>query len=127
MLRPRIDGEADRRTAEPQRIVDAARHRLIARGRPAIRRIDLEDGRQLPRETVRPRLDHAERRGIGRHPRIERELVVIMRIVGVGIDRTTARRAVFETLIDRQDEGSEERRGGKAWESAWRYRWLSEL
>src|SRR3546814_2780916 len=62
MLRPRIDGEADRRTSEPQRIVDAARHRLIARGRPAIRRIDLEDGRQLPRETVRPRLDHAERR-----------------------------------------------------------------
>src|SRR3546814_21077013 len=99
MLRPRIDGEADRRTAEPPGIVDAYRHRLIARGRPAIRRIDLEDGRQWPRETVRPRLDHAERPGIGRNPRIERELVVIMRIVVVGIDRKTARRAVFEPLI----------------------------
>src|SRR3546814_12367644 len=68
MLRPRIDGEADRRTAEPQRIVEAARHRLNAGGRPALRRLDLEVGRPLPRQPVRHRLDQAAPPRTGRTP-----------------------------------------------------------
>ena len=85
VVRAGIDGEADRRAAEAQRVVDPAGHRLVLARRPAVRAVDLEDGRDLAGEGVRARLEHAERRGIGVEPGVDRELVVIMGIVGGGL------------------------------------------
>ena len=49
-------------------------------------------------------LEHAERRRIGVEPGLDRELIVVMRVVGRRIGRKAARRAMLEALIDRQDD-----------------------
>ena len=53
---------------------------------------------------TRTGLNHAERRGIGRQTSINGELEVIMRVIGIGIDRKATGRAVFEPLINRQND-----------------------
>src|SRR5262249_30585761 len=54
-------------------------------------------------EAGAPRLKHAEHGGIGREPGFDRQLEVIVRIIGRRIDGEAARRTVLESLVDRQD------------------------
>src|SRR3546814_2946468 len=56
----RIDGEADCRAAESQRVIDACGHGLVDGGRPAVRRIHLENGRNLAGKGVGARLGSEE-------------------------------------------------------------------
>ena len=74
-----------------------ARARLFAR-------VHLEDGRDRAGEGRGAGLDEAERRGIGREPGIDRELEMVMRVIGRRVGREAARRPVLEALIDRQDD-----------------------
>ena len=93
------------RTSEaPQRIFDAAGHGLIDRSRPRIRGIDLEDRRNLAGELISARFEHAERRRVSGEAGVDRELVMIVRIISGRIDREAAGGAVFEALIHRQDD-----------------------
>ena len=103
-VRAGIDGEADRRATEAQRVADAGGHRLVDAGRPAVRAVDLEDRRDLAGEGVGARLERSQGRGVGGQAGVDRDLIVIVRIVGGGIDRERARGSVFEALVDRQDD-----------------------
>src|SRR3546814_7289732 len=62
---------------------------LVRARRPGIGRIDLQDRRNLAGEGVRARLQHAERRGIGRKAGVDRELIVVMRIIGRSEEHTS--------------------------------------
>ena len=60
--------------------------------------------------------DHAERGGVGVQPGLDRELVVVVRIIGRRVGREAARGSVLEALIDRQDHdlaGAAELAGGQ--------------
>ena len=103
-VRTRVDGEANRRATEPQRIIDRAGDGLVDARRPAVRAVGLEDCRDLPGKGIGARFDHAERCRIGRQAGIDGELIMIMRIIGRRVGRKAARRAMFETLVDRQDD-----------------------
>src|SRR3546814_1066040 len=72
--------------------------------RSAALRIHLGVGRDLARKGVGARLQRPERRRIGGKAGVDRKLIVIVRVIGRRIDREAARRAVLETLIDRQDD-----------------------
>ena len=99
----RIDGEADRRAAEPQRIGDAAGDRLVLGGGQAVAAVHLQDGRDGAGIGGGAGLDHAERRGIGVQPGLDRQLEMVVRVIGGGVGREAAGRAVLEALVDRQD------------------------
>src|SRR5206468_6417574 len=98
----RVDGEADRAAPQTERIVDAAGDRgaRIAAAGEAVGVVELQDERDLARELRRPRLQEAERRRVGVAARRERQLEVVARVVGGGIGREGARRAVLEALVD---------------------------
>src|SRR5881392_2207772 len=55
-------------------------------------------------EAVGAGLDHPERRGIGGEAGIERELEMIMRVIGRRVGAEAAHRAVREAMVDRQDD-----------------------
>jgi hypothetical protein len=62
-IRAGIDGEADRRAAQPERVVDAGGDGLVLAGAARHQRIGavgLEDGGDLPGEGVGAGLDHAQ-------------------------------------------------------------------
>ena len=71
--------------------------------RQAVGVVELEDQRDLPGKGAGAGLDKAERRGIGDEPGLDRQLEVVMRVVGRRVRREAARRAVLEALVDRQD------------------------
>ena len=71
-------------------------------GQP-VRRVDLQDGRDRAGEGVGAGLDHAERRGIGVEPGLDRQLEMVVRVIGRRVGREGARRAMLEALVDRQD------------------------
>ena len=98
-----IDGEADRRAAEAQRVLDAGGDRLVLVGGEAVGVVALQDRRDRAGEGVGAGVDHAERRGVGVQPGLDRELIMVVRIIGRRIGREAARGAVLEALIDRQD------------------------
>src|SRR5262249_6596292 len=66
--------------------------------------VHLEDERHAPGEVARPGLDEAERRGVGVAAGLDRQLVVVARIVGGPVGRERARRAVLEPLVHGQDD-----------------------
>ena len=103
IFRAGINREADRRTAETQRVLDRGRHRLVLDHRMAVGIVHLENGRDRAGKTIGARLDHPERRRIGAETGIDRELIMVMRIVPRRIWREAARRAVLEALVDRQN------------------------
>src|SRR3546814_15644197 len=72
--------------------------------RSAALRIHLGVGRDLARKGVGARLQRPERRRIGGKAGVDRKLIVIVRVIGRRTDREATRRAVLETLIDRQDD-----------------------
>lgn len=75
-----------------------------APGRQRVGAVDLEDGRDGTGKGVSTRFQHAERGGIRVQARVDRELIMIVRVVGRGIGRKAARGAVFEPLVNRQDD-----------------------
>ena len=111
-----IDGEADRGAAETQRVLDAGGDRLVLVGGQRVGVVALQDGGDLPGERVGAGGDHAEWRGVGVQSGLDRELVVVVRIIGRRVRREAARGAVLEALIDRQDHhlaGAAQFAGGK--------------
>src|SRR5207247_3374243 len=100
--RGRVDGEADRAAPQTERIVDAAGDRgaRVAAAGEAVGVVELQDERDLARALRRAGLEEAERRRVGGAARRERQLDVIARVVGGGIGREGARRAVLEALVD---------------------------
>ena len=100
-----IDGEADRRAAEAQRVLDAGGDRLVAflGARQAVGAVHLRIVGICAGEGVGAGLDNAERRGIGAEPGLDRELEMVVRVIGRRVRREAARRAVLEALVDRQD------------------------
>ncbi len=101
-----IDGEADGGAAQAQRVLDAPRHRLrrsFLGARQAVGRVHLEDERNGAGEGIGAGLDEPERRGVGREARLQRELEMIVRVIGRRIGREAPRRAMLEALVDRQD------------------------
>ena len=103
VLGARIDREADRRAADAQRILHRAGDGLVLVGRQRIGRVELEDGRDGAGEGVGAGLERTQGRRIGVQPGVDRELVVIVRIVGVGVGREGTVGAVLEALVDGQD------------------------
>ena len=77
-----IDGETDRRTAEPERVADRPRHRLIHGRAEGVGVVDLEDGRDRAGKAVGTRLDHAERARKRVQTGVDGEPPVIVRVVG---------------------------------------------
>ena len=103
----RINGKADGRTPKAQGVVDSSGYRLVfARcfRHQAVGRVDFQNGRDLPCERIRPRLQHPQRGGIGVQPGINRQLVMVMRIIRGGVGGKAARGTMLEALIDRQDD-----------------------
>ena len=103
----RIDREADRGAAEPQRVLDAGGDRLILRRVARHQRVGgvhFQDGGNLAGEGVGAGLQRAQRRGVGVQARVDRHLIVVMRIIAGRVRREAAGRAVLEALIDRQDD-----------------------
>src|SRR5205823_14115835 len=95
------DGDA----AEPERVVDAAgeRRTRLAR-RQAVRVVELQDERDLPRELRRPGFEEAERRRVRVAARRERELEVRARIVPGRVGGKGPCRPMLEALIHRKDD-----------------------
>ena len=60
---------------KPQRVLDRGSDGLVLVGRQAVGVVHLQDGRDLAREGVGSGLQHAQRRGIGRQPGVDRQLV----------------------------------------------------
>ena len=92
---------------QPSRSASSTRggHRLVAdvAAGQAVGAVQLEDQRHLAGIGDRTDLERPERCGVGREPRLDRELEQIARVVGRGIGREAAGRAVLEALVDRQD------------------------
>ena len=87
--RPRIDGEADRGAAEPQRVLDArglgGRGVVLVAERVVI--VHLEDQGNLARVVVRDGLDESVRRRVRVAARLDRELHVVVRIIAGRVGR----------------------------------------
>jgi hypothetical protein len=100
--RGRVDREADRDAAEPERLVDAAREGRTRIG-AAVERVgvvELQDERDLAGEVGCRGLDEAERRRVRVAAGVDREAEVVARIVALGVLRERARRTVLEALVD---------------------------
>ena len=101
-----IDSEANRRTAEAQRISNRRGDSLIRRGvfrGDGVIAVHFQNQRHGTGEGIRPGFDHAQRRGEGVEAGVDREFEMIMRVVRRWVRRKAARRAVLEALVDRQD------------------------
>ena len=66
--------------------------------------VELEDERDFAGKIAGAGLEKAEGRGEGIAAAFDRQLEVVMRIVGRRIGRERARRSVLEALIDGQDD-----------------------
>src|SRR4029077_18256402 len=62
------------------------------------------DERDLPRAVARARFEEAEGGRVRRAAGLDREAVVVQRIVRRGVHREAARRSVLEPLIDGEDD-----------------------
>ena len=99
-----IDGEPDGRATKTQRIIDAAGNGAVLRARPAVGAVALQNGRNLSRKRIRSRFQRTQRRGISIQPGIDRQLIMVMRVIAFRIGREAACRAMFEALVNRQDD-----------------------
>src|SRR5215831_5958472 len=81
-VRARINRIADRRTAEPERVLDIGRNglaRILLEARHAVGVVELQDRRNAPSKGVGAGFEKAERCGISRKPSVESQLVMVMR------------------------------------------------
>ena len=99
-----VDGEADGGAAEAERVGDGSGDGLVLFGGEAVAAVELEDGGDGAGEGCGAGLDHAERGGVGVEACGQREAEVVVRVVGGGVGGEAAGGAVFEALIDGEDD-----------------------
>jgi hypothetical protein len=98
-----IDGEADRGATETQGILHARCHCLVLVGGQRVGVVAFQNCGNGTCERVGAGGNHAEGCGVGIQPGLDRKLIMVVRIIGRRVRCETARRAVLEALIDRQD------------------------
>src|SRR5208337_2203127 len=100
-----INSEADANAAQSQRVLHASGQGLmwIFFVIENVMVIDFQDQRDLSREIARARFQKSQRRSVGVAAGFNRQLEMVMRIVGWRIWAKASRRAMLKPLVHRQD------------------------